>query len=196
MQASLIANCVFNAFLCFTAVTFNIVTIIALRKPLAIPSAVKTLLISLTVSDLGVGLLVHPLYITNFVMAIKQNTQTLTFEITLSFSEATVIFFSLCLFLWCCSSSRRQILGCLSPSQIQGTSDLQARCYRCDLDLDHKCDCDVAVQMEFEKCFLDYFSSCRQRLLPNHSLVLFQDLLSCTSPQQSNSCPASTSSTE
>ena len=93
MQASLIANCVFNAFLCFTAITFNIVTIIALRKPLAIPSAVKTLLISLAVSDLGVGLLVHPLYITNFVMAIKQNTQTLTFEITLSFSEATVIFF-------------------------------------------------------------------------------------------------------
>ena len=93
MQASLIANCVFNAFLCFTAVTFNIVTIIALRKPLAIPSAVKTLLLSLTVSDLGVGLLVHSLYITNFVMAIKQNTQTLTFEITLSFSEATVIFF-------------------------------------------------------------------------------------------------------
>ena len=87
MQASLIANCVFNAFLCFTAITFNIVTIIALRKPLAIPSAVKTLLISLAVSDLGVGLLVQPLYITSFVMAIKENTQTLTFEITSSFSN-------------------------------------------------------------------------------------------------------------
>ena len=82
MQALLIANCVFNAFFSFTAITLNIVTIIALRKPLTIPRAVKILLLSLAVSDLGVGLLVQPLYITCLVMMIKENTQTRTFEIT------------------------------------------------------------------------------------------------------------------
>ena len=81
MQASLVANCVFNTFLPFTAITLNIVTILALRKPLTIPGALKVLLLSLAVSDLGVGLLVQPLYITSLVMLIKENTQTLTFEI-------------------------------------------------------------------------------------------------------------------
>ena len=80
-QASFIATCVFNAFFGFTAITFNIVTILALRKPLTIPRAVKTLLMSLVVSDLGVGLLVQPLYVAYLVMMIKENTQTRTFEI-------------------------------------------------------------------------------------------------------------------
>ena len=92
MQALLIANCVFNAFFSFTAITLNIVTIIALRKPLTIPRAVKILLLSLAVSDLGVGLLVQPLYITRLVMMIKENTQTLYFEITLHSFYAIAIF--------------------------------------------------------------------------------------------------------
>ena len=92
MEASLIANCVFNAFLPFTAITLNIVTILALRKPLTIPRALKVLLLSLAVSDLGVGLLVQPLYITSLVMLIKENTQTRTFEITLNFLNATATF--------------------------------------------------------------------------------------------------------
>ena len=92
MQALLIANCVFNAFFSFTAITLNIVTIIALRKPLTIPRALKIFLLSLAVSDLGVGLLVQPLYITRLVMMIKQNTQTLYFEITLNSFYATGIF--------------------------------------------------------------------------------------------------------
>ena len=85
MQASLVANCVFNTFLPFTAITLNIVTILALRKPLTIPGALKVYInaeSALAVSDLGVGLLVQPLYITSLVMLIKENTQTLTFEIT------------------------------------------------------------------------------------------------------------------
>ena len=94
MQALLIANCVFNAFFSFTAITLNIVTIIALRKPLTIPRAVKILLLSLAVSDLGVGLLVQPLYITRLVMMIKENTQTLYFEITSNSFYATGVFLS------------------------------------------------------------------------------------------------------
>ena len=92
MQALLIANCVFNAFFSFTAITLNIVTIIALRKPLTIPRAVKILLLSLAVSDLGVGLLAQPLYTTGLVMLIKENTQTRTFEITRNISYSTGIF--------------------------------------------------------------------------------------------------------
>ena len=92
MQALLIANCFFNAFFSCTAITLNIVTIIALRKPLAIPRAVKILLLSLAVSELGVGLLVQPLYITRLVMMIKENTQTLYFEITLNSFYATGTF--------------------------------------------------------------------------------------------------------
>ena len=80
-QASFIATCVFNAFFGFTAITFNIVTILALRKPLTIPRAVKTLLMSQAVSDLGVGLLVQPLYVAWLVMQIQENTQIRTFEI-------------------------------------------------------------------------------------------------------------------
>ena len=94
MQALLIANCVFNALFSFTAITLNIVTIIALRKPLTIPRAVKIFLLSLAVSDLGVGLLVQPLYITRLVMMIKENTQTLYFEITLKSFYATATFLS------------------------------------------------------------------------------------------------------
>ena len=94
MQALLIANCVFNAFFSFTAITLNIVTIIALRKPLTIPRALKIFLLSLAVSDLGVGLLVQPLYITRLVMMIKENTQTLYFEITLNSFYVTGNFLS------------------------------------------------------------------------------------------------------
>ena len=92
VQALLIANCVFNAFFSFTAITLNIVTIIALRKPLTIPRAVKIFLLSLAVSDLGVGLLVQPLYITRFVMLIKENTQTGTYQITRNIFYSTGIF--------------------------------------------------------------------------------------------------------
>ena len=89
MQAVLIATCVFNAFFSFTAITLNIVTIIALRKPLTIPRALKILLLSVAVSDLGVGLLVQPLYITCLVMLIKENAQTRTFEITRNIFHST-----------------------------------------------------------------------------------------------------------
>ena len=94
MQALLVASCVFNAFFSFTAITLNIVTIIALRKPLTIPRALKIFLLSLAVSDLGVGLLVQPLFITYLVMRIKENTQTLYFEITLNSLVATGTFLS------------------------------------------------------------------------------------------------------
>ena len=72
--STLVANCFFNAFLVFTALVLNIITIQALRKISSFPKPLKTLLLSLAVSDLGVGLLVHPVYILLLVMNIEQNT--------------------------------------------------------------------------------------------------------------------------
>ena len=62
--SSYIVNWVFNAFSACTAIMLNILTIHALRKTSSLPKPLKTLLLSLAVSDLGVGLLAQPLYIT------------------------------------------------------------------------------------------------------------------------------------
>ena len=92
MQASIIANCVFNAFTGFTAIVLNIVTILALRKPLTIPRALKTLLMSLAVSDLGVGLLVQPLNVALLFIELQENIQTLAFEIWTNLFQNTGYF--------------------------------------------------------------------------------------------------------
>ncbi|XP_078365049.1 melanocyte-stimulating hormone receptor-like [Oculina patagonica] len=60
--STIIANCVFNSFLCYVAIVSNIVAIHAIRKTSSLPKPLKTLLVSLAVSDVGVGLLAHPLY--------------------------------------------------------------------------------------------------------------------------------------
>ena len=52
----------------------NIITIQALRKSSSLAKPLKTLLLSLAVSDLGVGLLAQPLYIAFLVTKMKQNT--------------------------------------------------------------------------------------------------------------------------
>ena len=71
-----VVNCFFNAFLSFTSIVLNIITMQAIRKTSSLPKTLKTLLLSLAVSDLGVGLLVQPLYVAILVMEIKQNTKS------------------------------------------------------------------------------------------------------------------------
>ena len=63
LHSSYIANCVFNSFLSYTAIMLNIVTIHAIRKTSSLPKQLKILLLSLAVSDIGVGLLGEPFYI-------------------------------------------------------------------------------------------------------------------------------------
>ncbi|XP_068743438.1 adenosine receptor A3-like [Montipora capricornis] len=60
---STIPNIVFNAILCFIALTLNGATIYALGKTPSVPKPLKALLLSLAFSDLGVGILGHPLFI-------------------------------------------------------------------------------------------------------------------------------------
>ena len=73
LHSTIIANCVFNNFLCYTAIMLNIVTIQAIRKTVSLPKTLKTLFLSLAVSDVGVGLLAQPLYTSLLVRWIKQN---------------------------------------------------------------------------------------------------------------------------
>ena len=86
-DSSRIANCVLNAFLSCTAIVLNIITILALRKTSSLPMPLKTLLLSLAVSDLGVGLLVQPMFIVVLVMGIEQNSEKIVqaFSITAMF---------------------------------------------------------------------------------------------------------------
>ena len=57
----------------------NILTIQALRKTPSLPKTLKTLLLSLAVSDLVVGLLVQLLYVAILVMNIQQNTESIAY---------------------------------------------------------------------------------------------------------------------
>ena len=71
-RPALVANCVFNSFLCYTTIILNIVTIHAIRKTALLPKPLRTLLLSLAASDVGVGFLVQPLYISTLVSGLKQ----------------------------------------------------------------------------------------------------------------------------
>ena len=73
LQSTYVANCIFNSFLCHTAIMLNIVTINALRRISSLPKTLKTLLLSLAVSDVGIGSLGQPLYILLLVMWLQQN---------------------------------------------------------------------------------------------------------------------------
>ena len=68
-------NCVVNAFLCFTSITLNCITIHALRKTLSLQKPLRTLLLSLAVSDLGTGLITQPLYVALLGIALEQCTK-------------------------------------------------------------------------------------------------------------------------
>ena len=74
LYSSYVAICVCNLFLCYTAIMLNNVTIHAIRKTPSLPKTLKTLLLSLTVSDLGVGLLVQPSFVVRLVMEMEQNS--------------------------------------------------------------------------------------------------------------------------
>ena len=72
LRSTYIANCVFNNFLCFTAIMLNTVTIHAIRKISSLPNPLKTFLLSLAISDVGVGLLSQPFHYALLVKGLQQ----------------------------------------------------------------------------------------------------------------------------
>ena len=94
LYPSYIANCVFNAFLSYSAIMLNIVTIHAIRKTSSLPKPLKTLLLSLAVSDLGVGLMGQPFYIALLVKWVQNNTESnSTDTMRIAFVNVIVFFF-------------------------------------------------------------------------------------------------------
>ena len=88
-----IVNSVFNAFSAYTAIMLNILSIYAMRKTSSLPKPLKTLLLSLAVSDLGIGLLVQPLYIALLLAENDQNCAmaTASFIIIWFFANASFL---------------------------------------------------------------------------------------------------------
>ena len=76
MDSSYLVGCLLNAFLSYTATMLNIVTIHAIRKTPSLSKNLKTLLLSLAVSDLGVGLVAQPLYVACLIMESQLNIET------------------------------------------------------------------------------------------------------------------------
>ena len=72
-RPSLVANCVFNSFLSYTTIILNILTIHAIRKTALLSKPLRTLLLSLAASDVGVGLLAQPLFISILVSLLKRS---------------------------------------------------------------------------------------------------------------------------
>ena len=79
LYSSYVPLCLFNLFLCYTTMMLNSLTIHAIRKSSSLPKTLKTLLLSLAVSDLCVGLFVQPLSIACLFMEMEQNTENNAF---------------------------------------------------------------------------------------------------------------------
>ena len=77
---SLVLNCVVNSFLSYATVMLNIVLIFALRRTSSLPKTLKALILSVAVSDLGMGILVQPLYTARLFMEIKNNNDQETYN--------------------------------------------------------------------------------------------------------------------
>ena len=76
----LIINVVVNSFSCYTTIMLNIVLIFALRRSSSLPKTLKALILSVAVSDLGIGLVVQPLYIARMIMQIQQTDDQETYK--------------------------------------------------------------------------------------------------------------------
>ena len=79
-KASLVLNCVVNSFLSYATVMLNIVLIVALRRTSSLPKTLKALILSVAVSDIGVGVLVQPLYTARLLMDMKNTNNQETYK--------------------------------------------------------------------------------------------------------------------
>ena len=100
MDWSYLTLCILNAHFSYTATILNIVTIYAIMKTPSLSKNFKTLLLSLAVSDLGVGLLAQPMFAAH-IMDSNQNNETMKKSynaIYNAFETPTEIFISASLF--------------------------------------------------------------------------------------------------
>ena len=96
LRSTYIVNCVFNNLLTYTAIMLNSLTIYAVRKTTSLPKTLRTLLLSLAVSDIGVGFIVQPFYTSFLVKWLQLNdpkcsTYKAFVRIGLIFSQASFL---------------------------------------------------------------------------------------------------------
>ena len=111
----------------------------AVRKTSSLPKTLKTLVLSLAVSDLGVGLLLQPLYVAILLMEIDQNTNSTAYN---SVYKAYVIqkkIFVMASHFGVFALTVDRFFGNPSSSQIPGTCNSQTCCCCRDLSLGVKC---------------------------------------------------------
>ena len=118
----LVASCVFNSFLSYTTIILNIVTIHAIRKTALLPKTLRTLLLSLAASDVGVGLLVQPLYISTLVSRLNQKRID-----CISYKGLYVVINFFCTSSLLNVVTSGQVLSCSPSSQISRACDSRAR---------------------------------------------------------------------
>ena len=86
MDWSYLTLCVLNAYLSYSATMLNIVAIYAIKKTSSLSKNLKTLLLSLAFSDLGVGLLAQPMLVAKMMDSEQKN------ETNESFSAIHIVF--------------------------------------------------------------------------------------------------------
>ena len=188
-----IANCVFNSFLSITAIIFNCFTIKAVTTTSSLPKTLRTLLLSLTVSDLAVGLLAQPLYRFALQMVTDERNRRsdLSYLYGVYFHRNSLF----CSFLFRCYGSKcRQISSHSFSSPIRGACDSQACCFHSDLLMGVQC----YPFFFYGIVFLEYY---QRNFCPNWRFLscdlrstVLQDLFRRATPQKSNSCCANTTS--
>ena len=67
MDWSYLMLCVLNAYLSYSATMLNILAIYGIKKTSSLSKNLKILLLSLAVSDLGVGLLAQPMLVAEII---------------------------------------------------------------------------------------------------------------------------------
>ena len=88
LRPTIITNCIFNSFLTYTAIMFNVVTIYAIHKAATIAKPLKTLLLHLAFSDVAVGLFGQPLYISLLIKWLRMENPSCNAYLILSISGA------------------------------------------------------------------------------------------------------------
>ena len=107
-----ITACVLTALLSFTAFTFNILTIFALKRTVALSKNFKLLLLNLAFFDTGVGLLVEPMYFALLMMEMdKLDLNSLSFIATERTYRTTYVFFAASSFLGVTSLAAERFLA-------------------------------------------------------------------------------------
>ena len=80
LRWTILVNFMLNNFLSYTAIMLNIVTIHAISKTSSLPDTLKTLLLNLAVTDVGVGLIVQPIYCSLLAKWLQQSGEDCNFR--------------------------------------------------------------------------------------------------------------------